>query len=462
MFRWWADGEHPSDCLCKQECYLTGYFVPAEELCRLYHFQGEKTMSMIADVPVKDLVKTYGTPLVVYDAGALRSRLKEFTENFQSDRFNTGILYASKAFSCKAVLKLANEYGLYVDAVSCGEIHTALAAGYDPAKIVFHGNNKTADDLQYALTKGVGTIVVDNLMEAQLLDQMIRGTDHTIHTLVRVNPGISAHTHHYIVTGHVDSKFGISLLNESELVDTIRILKDNPNISFDGFHSHIGSQIFEKQAFVEEIRKLFETAADFREKYGISCNTMDFGGGFAAVYTEEDHPIPIKEVCDTILSTCTEEEDRLHTGIQKVLIEPGRSIVAEAGYNLYTVGFLKKTPNRSYVFVDGGMSDNIRPALYQAKYDAYIDGKETEPVKETMTVAGKCCESGDILIEAIDLPEVKSGDILVMKTCGAYGYAMASHYNKLPLPAVVFAEDGNHRTVIRRETFEHMIALEED
>ena len=289
---------------------------------------------------------------------------------------------------------------------------------------------------------------------------LIQETAGSVHTLLRVNPGIEAHTHKYIVTAHVDSKFGISLLNEDEIVETIRILEAQDGITFDGIHSHIGSQIFDRQAFAEEIRKLFTFAEHMKETYEIGIHTVNLGGGFAVRYTAADAPIPIDEVSRFIIEEC-ERENRNHHGlIQRVLIEPGRSIVGEAGVTIYSVGSIKKTPNRRYAFVDGGMSDNIRPALYQAEYDAFVDGKE-EGASLDYTIAGKCCESGDILIQSIPLPEMEPGDLLVLKTTGAYGYSMASHYNKLPLPAVVFVKNGTARVVIRRETYEHMISLED-
>ncbi|MBP3853396.1 MAG: diaminopimelate decarboxylase, partial [Erysipelotrichaceae bacterium] len=272
-------------------------------------------------------------------------------------------------------------------------------------------------------------------------------------------PGIEAHTHEYIVTAHVDSKFGVAMAQKEQLEQTIRYLEESEEILFDGFHAHIGSQIFDKQAFIEEIKKLFGFVSELKEQ-GISIQTLNLGGGFAAKYTEEDAPIPLKEVCQTILDTCKQEKEKYGVSVSRILIEPGRSIVAEAGYTIYTIGDRKQTPNKQYVFVDGGMADNIRPALYQAKYDCVIDGKENPQETTATTVAGKCCESGDILIESIELPACESGDLLVMKTTGAYGYSMASHYNKNCLPAVVFVEDGQAETVIRRETYEDLIRLE--
>jgi len=419
-------------------------------------------MATIGGTSVQQLAKEYGTPLYVYDEDHLRMMLDTYQKAFQTSAFETGVLYASKAFSCKAMIRLIQEYGFYLDVVSAGELVTAKQADYDCSKVFFHGNNKTPEELALARDCGVGTIVVDNQTEAERIKEVYQDSPYKVHALLRVNPGIEAHTHKYIVTAHVDSKFGISFLNEEELVATIKVLQEADNVCFDGIHAHIGSQIFDKQAFREEIAKLFAYAGHLKETYGIEINTINLGGGFAVRYTDADAPIPIKDVCEAILSACEEENQKLNGQIKRVCIEPGRSIVAEAGYTIYTVGTLKKTPNRNYIFVDGGMADNIRPALYQAEYDAFLDGKETMKGEVEYTVAGKCCESGDILIQKITLPKAEPGDLLVMKTTGAYGYSMASHYNKLLLPAVVFSGSGKTRTVIRRETYEHLLSLEED
>ena len=417
-------------------------------------------MAEIGGVSIRPLAEKYGTPLYVYDEGRIRGILNSYQEHFKSGEFETGVLYASKAFSCKAIIRLISEYGMYLDAVSGGEIYTASEAGYDMSKIFFHGNNKTPQEIEYALQKQVGTFVVDNQQEAELLKELSQDADYEVHALLRVNPGVEAHTHNYIVTAHVDSKFGISFLNEDEIVKAIETIQSCPHVVFDGCHAHIGSKIFDRKAFGEEIRKLFEYAKHMKDAYGFEISTINIGGGFAARYTASDAPIPTDEVCRFILDTCSEENEKNGLNIRRILIEPGRSIVAEAGYTIYTAGGIKTTPNRHYVFVDGGMSDNIRPALYQAEYEAFVDGKENEPAETEYTVAGKCCESGDILIQKIPLPDMKRGDLIVMKTTGAYGYSMASHYNKLPLPAVVFVKDGTDRLVIQRETFEHMTALE--
>lgn len=419
-------------------------------------------MLEIGGVPCDQLAQKYGTPLFVYDEGKLRKRLADYAKLFQSDTLETGVLYASKAFNCKAILRLVKEYGLNLDVVSGGELYTAKAVDFDMSKVYFHGNNKSIDELKMAIEYGVGTIIVDNLMEAQLLHEMSQDIDHVIHVLLRVNPGIDAHTHKYIVTAHIDSKFGISLLQEKELVQVIRTFDQDEHLVFDGLHAHIGSQIFDKNAFVAEIEKMFGFIKHLEDTYAIELNTLDLGGGFAATYTEEDSPVPLDEVCETILTHCEKQNKELGLKIHKILIEPGRSIVAEAGSTLYTVGFTKQTPNKNYVFVDGGMADNIRPALYQAKYHADIANKMDAPKDVVYTIAGKACESGDILIEDEPLPKCEPNDLLITYTTGAYGYAMASRYNKLPLPGVVFVHNGKVREVIKRESYEHLIDLETD
>lgn len=416
-------------------------------------------MSGISGVKEQDLIRQYGSPLFVYDEHELRQKLQTFTSCFRSETFATWVLYASKAFSCKAMISLAAEYGCGLDVVSGGELYTALKTGFDPSKIWFHGNNKTPAEIRMALDAKIGTFVVDNEMEAEEILAQIRDRDTETDVLLRINPGIEAHTHQYIVTAHVDSKFGFSLLEKDVIFNTAEKLQASGKVHVRGIHAHIGSQIFDKQAYVELIRRMFSFAKELHDR-GISLTDINLGGGFGAYYTPEDHPVPVKEVCETILQTCEEENERAGGFIRQILIEPGRSIVAEAGYTLYTVGYLKQTPNKTYAFVDGGMSDNIRPALYQAKYDAYLAGKENLPAETDYTIAGKCCESGDILIESIPLPKAEKGDILVMKTTGAYGYSMASHYNKLPFPAVVFVNEGKSRTVIERESYEHMTELE--
>ena len=293
-------------------------------------------MSEIGGMNIQKLVETHGTPLVVYDEGILRDKLASFTDYFKSDSFETTVIYASKAFNCKAMISLIHEYGCSLDVVSGGELYTAYKAGYDCSKIFFHGNNKTPAEIKMALDFGVGTFIIDNEMEAAELVQQIQGTDRTVNVLLRVNPGIEAHTHEYIVTAHVDSKFGIAMLDEEEIVNVIKMLDGCDNITYEGLHAHIGSQIFDKAAYAELVRKMFAFAAKLKSEYGIDGKSINLGGGFAALYTDQDHPIPIDEVCAEILNTCEEENQKIGNQIRRICIEPGDEVlVPDPGYVSY-------------------------------------------------------------------------------------------------------------------------------
>ena len=410
----------------------------------------------IGQVEVKEIVEKYGSPVYAYDQGMMEFQLKSFKEGLKNDDFDVDVIYASKAFNCLAMIQLVDHMDCCLDVVSGGELFTAYKAGFDLSKVYFHGNNKSISELEMAIKLGVGTIVLDNVQEAKVLARLAKAGQ--THILLRINPGVEAHTHQYIVTADIDSKFGISIENKEEIKELVSIISENPHLFFDGFHAHIGSQIFDQEAFVAEI----ETVCQFIHEIDIPVKTLNLGGGFAAYYTSEDHPIPIDQVCAIILNTCKKEKEKYGLSFSKICIEPGRSIVGQAGYTIYKVGFMKKTKHKNYIFVDGGMSDNIRPALYQAKYDCLIDGKEENEKTTHYKVAGKCCESGDVLIEDAYLPEVETDDLLVVFTTGAYGYSMASHYNKaLGLP-VVFCKNGNMQLVIERESYEDLIRLEKD
>ncbi|WP_416327717.1 diaminopimelate decarboxylase [[Eubacterium] hominis] len=421
-----------------------------------------KNVLEISGVSVEQLAATCKTPLYVYDENKIRQQLSMYHELFRSNDFETEVLYASKAFSCKAMVELVKAYGLSLDVVSGGELYTAKQVGFPMERVYFHGNNKSYEELEMAVHYGVGTIIVDNDMECEALVQIMKNVGTSIKTMIRVNPGVEAHTHKYIMTAYVDSKFGISILRKKEIADMILTLTSIPNITFEGFHSHIGSQIFDKEAYVAEITKLCEFMEDMQKEYNILCNALNLGGGFAAYYTSDDQPIPLHEVCKTILDTCRIQKDTHNLTFHRVLIEPGRSIVAEAGSTLYRIGYQKVTENKKYLFVDGGMSDNIRPALYQADYACDIANRMNEEKTEKVTVAGKCCESGDILVEDVMLPAAKQNDLLILYTTGAYGYSMASNYNKLGKPAVVFVKDGVVREVIKRESYQDMCAMDCD
>lgn len=415
---------------------------------------------LISQVPVRELAQKCGTPLYIYDQPALEKRMNEFVSSFKSSQFNTAVIFASKAFSCLAIDKLCEKHGLCLDVVSGGELFTAKKAGFNMENVYLHGNNKSQAELEMAINYGVGTIIVDNLMEASLLSSLAGQAKQPIHTLLRINPGIDAHTHKYIQTAYVDSKFGISILRKEEIKQLIQTLSAAENIVFDGFHAHIGSQIFEENAFMAEISKVCAFVREFEDETGIQIRTLDFGGGFGVHYTDADAPIPIDEICKKIITKTEEERNALNLSFDLVCIEPGRSIVAEAGYQLYTIGFLKETQNKKYVFIDGGMTDNIRPALYQADYDFDVATNIDADKSETVTIAGKCCESGDLLGENIALQPCSTGDLLLVHSTGAYGYTMASHYNKLPFAGVAFVDHGKIRWAIKPESYEELISRE--
>ena len=408
----------------------------------------------IQNVDLMYLKEKYGTPLYIYDEKHIKDNMDGFLKYFHSSKFKTEILYASKAFSVKEIYRIAKEKGMNLDCVSLGELYTAKSVDFDFSKIYFHGNNKSYEEIEYAVKNNIGIIVVDNLMELELLDSICAKLNKTQEIIIRVNVGVSAHTHKFIVTAHVDSKFGV-LYGSDDYKKMIEICNNSEFVKFRGFHSHIGSQIFDLEAFRAALVKLITYAKDYKEKL-----ILNIGGGFGVHYTNEDSPIPFNKVSEILIKTCEEELAKENIEIEKLAIEPGRSIVAEAGYTLYTIGFTKKTPNKEYYFIDGGMTDNIRPALYQAKYDCDIVGKENETRNHKVTIAGKCCESGDLIIEDYNLPEAKTGDLLITYTTGAYGYSMSSNYNKALTPAVVFVEDGKDKLVSRRQTLDELIERE--
>ena len=415
----------------------------------------------IGGVDAAALARKLGTPLMVYDEGALRKRMADYLTAFRHPALETRVIYAGKAFLCRAMAELVKEEGASLDVVSGGELYCALSAGFPAERIVFHGNNKTVAELTAALEAGVGTVVVDNLPECRCLARLAEERRQTVSVLLRVNPGVEAHTHKYIVTAHLDSKFGVAVGRKEELYAVAAAAAESRYLQFQGFHAHIGSQIFDRDAFVAEIGQLAILAQE-AEGRGYPVSTFDLGGGFAARYTDADAPIPVEEVCRTILNACLREKEARGLSLRTVCIEPGRSIAGEAGTTLYTVGWQKETETKHYLFVDGGMADNIRPALYQAEYDCDGAEKLGQEKTRTYTVAGKCCESGDILIEGAKLPPMETGDILAVYTTGAYCYSMASNYNHLGRPAVVFARDGRARVVLRREEPQDLLALETD
>ena len=411
----------------------------------------------ISGVGVSELKAQYGTPLYVYDENMLVKQCRTFINNFKSSKFNTEVLYASKAFSCLEVLRIASREGLGVDVVSLGEIHTAYKAGYDMKRAYFHGNNKTREELQYALEVGVGTIVIDNDYEYEMINEIVRESGNTVDVLLRINTGIDAHTHEYIKTAKDDSKFGYSVYDET-IYDLIADINNQSNLNFVGFHSHIGSQIFEKTSFFEAVKVVMEFTKKVQERLGLTISVLNLGGGFGVYYTEEDRPFELAEFLREYIEVVERESDNFGLDLTKVVIEPGRSLTCNAGSTLYSVGGVKKTfAGREYVFVDGGMADNPRYALYKAKYEAMLANKMNEEADTTYTVAGKCCESGDMLVMDAKLPKAEQGDLLLVSSTGAYNYSMSSNYNRLPKLPVVFVKDGTSRLVVKGETLEDLI-----
>ena len=411
----------------------------------------------ISGVGVRELKVQYGTPLYVYDENMLVNQCRTFISNFKSSRFKTEVLYASKAFSCLEVLRIASREGLGVDVVSLGEIHTAYKAGYDMRRAYFHGNNKTREELQYALEVGAGTIVVDNDYEYEMINEIVRESGNTVDVLLRINTGIDAHTHEYIKTAKDDSKFGYSVYDET-IYDLIADINNQSNLNFVGFHSHIGSQIFEKTSFFEAVKVVMEFTKKVQERLDLTISVLNLGGGFGVYYTEEDRPFELAEFLREYIEVVERESDNFGLDLTKVVIEPGRSLTCNAGSTLYSVGGVKKTfAGREYVFVDGGMADNPRYALYKAKYEAILANKMNEEADTTYTVAGKCCESGDMLVMDAKLPKAEQGDLLLVSSTGAYNYSMSSNYNRLPKLPVVFVKDGTSRLVVKGETLEDLI-----
>lgn len=411
----------------------------------------------IGGVDTTDIVNEFGTPVYVYDVSLIRERARGFKQTFDQLGIKAQVAYASKAFSTIAMIQLAEEEGLSLDVVSGGELYTAIAAEFPVERIHFHGNNKSREELEMALDYQIGCIVVDNFYELELLDTICAERKQEVSILLRVTPGIEAHTHDYILTGQEDSKFGFDLQNGQAAAALQQAIK-SPYLDLLGVHCHIGSQIFETTGFLLAARKIFSKLHDWKEEYSFESKVLNLGGGFGIRYTSEDEPIPASQYVKEIIEEVKKQAEELSMTMPEIWIEPGRSLVGDAGTTLYKIGSKKDVPNvRKYLAVDGGMSDNIRPALYEAKYEAILANKPLQPVEETVSIAGKCCESGDMLIWDLPLPKTDSDDILAVFCTGAYGYSMANNYNRIPRPPVVFVENGKAVLVVRRETFEDII-----
>lgn len=411
----------------------------------------------IDDVKATDLAKEYGTPLYVMSEGHMRKQFNTLKTQMIDKYENALPLFASKSFSCIAIYKLAKEYGVGIDCVSAGEISIALKAGFDPLMIYFHGNNKLPSEIEYALKNGVVHFVIDNFYEIEQIEKIASQLNVQVKGLVRITPGVYAGGHDYIRVGAKDTKFGFSS-HDNTYLKAIKKVIDAPHIDFEGIHCHVGSQIEDIQAYVLAMNKFVDIAYEIYDIFGIVINELNAGGGFGIQYTKSDRPLEFGYVVSTIMDIIEKGFAKRNLKRPKVLVEPGRYCVGNAGITLYTVGSYKNIPDiRDYISVDGGMTDNIRSALYQAKYDAIIANKAGQEPDHLVTVAGKNCESGDILIRDIMLADPQPGDILANFSTGAYHYTMSSNYNQLPKPAVVFTYQGKSRLVIRRQTFDDLV-----
>ncbi len=416
----------------------------------------------IGGIDTVDLAAEYGTPLYVMDEDLIREHCRSFKQSIDKYYGGRGLVcYASKAFCCKEMCRVMMDEGIGLDVVSEGELYTALSVGFPMDKICFHGNNKTDEELLLAVENNVGRIIVDNIFELERLNDIAKKKGIKANIMFRIKPGVDAHTHDFVKTGQIDSKFGFAL-ETGEAFEAVKKAVSLENIDLVGLHCHIGSQIFDIDPFVLASEIMINFISDIKTKLGHEIKELDLGGGFGIKYTEDDTPVPydryMEKVSVKVKELCAEKGIELPF----ILIEPGRSIAAPAGITLYTVGGVKHIPNiRTYVSIDGGMCDNPRYALYKSKYDAVVANKASKPKDTVVTIAGKCCESGDLIGEGMPLQEAVPGDIIAVLATGAYNYSMSSNYNRLRKPAVVFVKNGESRIAVKRETLDDIIRNDE-
>ena len=406
-----------------------------------------------------ELAAKYGTPIYVYSENDIIGRFEDLRKNFVEKYPNTRVAYAAKAFFPLAMAKLVSDCGMCVDVVSGGELYTAIRAGMDPENIEFNGNNKSLKELEMAVDYEIGRIIVDSLQEVALIEKICKEKGKVAKILFRVTPGVKSSSHDYIVTGKKDSKFGIPL-DDDIIMPQIKAAIDSEYIDLYGIHFHVGSQLFDNGSHLQATDIILNLIDKVKEVYDYDMKEINVGGGFGVTYVDEERK-SYSYFLDPIMEKIDNYYKEKGVARPNVVIEPGRSIAAEAGITLYTVGSIKTIPGiRTYVSVDGGMTDNIRPALYQAEYTGVIANKANEEKTETVTVCGKCCESGDILIHDLKVAKAEAGDIFAIFSTGAYGYTMASNYNKNTIPAVVFVKDGEDRLVVKPQTYEDLIRNE--
>ena len=412
----------------------------------------------IGGIDTISLAKEYGTPLYVMDEDVIRDNCRKFKESI--DKYYDGeglVCYASKVFCCRAMCKIAIEENIGLDVASEGELYTAISVGFPTDKICLHGNNKSDDELTFALSHGVGHIVVDNLYELERLNKIAEKLHKKANIMFRVKPGIDAHTHSFIQTGQIDSKFGLAL-ETGEAFEAVKTAISLENVNLRGLHCHIGSQIFEIEPFELAAKVMLNFIAKIKNELDYEISELDLGGGFGIKYVENDNPPDYEEYMKRVSAVVNSECESLGIKRPFIMIEPGRSIAGPAGITLYTAGAVKEIPDvRTYVSVNGGMVDNPRYILYQAEYEALVANKANEEKTEVITLAGRCCESGDLIGENMPIQKVESGDIIAVLATGAYNYSMSSNYNRLPKPAVVMVKGGKTRVAVKRETLEDII-----
>lgn len=404
-----------------------------------------------------ELAKKYGTPLYVMSYQDIVSRIEEIKKDFIAPYPGNRMAYASKAFCSLGMFAILKKAGVGIDVVSGGELFAAKKAGFPPEHVEFNGNNKLPSEIDMAVEYGVGRIILDGLQEVSLIEEACKKFEKKMNIMIRITPGVAASTHDYIVTGKKDSKFGIPL-DEDVFLPVVKQVIDSPYLNFKGLHMHIGSQLFEKDAYLEALNVLMDWAAKIKEQFNVDVEEVNFGGGFGATYVAEERK-PYRFFLDPMMELLKKRSQEIGIPCPAAVIEPGRSIVAEAGVTLYTIGQMKDIRGlRKYVSIDGGMGDNIRVALYQAKYDGVIANRAEETCDEKVTVCGKCCESGDIILTDFMVPHTtQMGDILATYSTGAYGYSMASNYNNNPIPGVVLVKDGQSDWLVKPQTYEQII-----
>ena len=418
----------------------------------------EKGHLAVSGVDTVELAKEYGTPLYVMDEAMIRSACRRFKKSIDEFYGGAGLVcYASKAFSCKEIYRIVDSEGVGADVVSGGELYTAASVGFPMDKVCFHGNNKTDEELELAVEKKVGRIIVDNVYELERLDKLAEKKGVTANIMFRIKPGIDAHTHNFVKTGQIDSKFGFAL-ETGEAFEAVKKAIALKNVHLIGLHCHIGSQIFDIEPFVHAAEVMLGFIAKIKNELSFEVKELNLGGGFGIKYTNEDKPCAFEKYMECVSVKVKEICAEKGIKLPFILIEPGRSIAAPAGLTLYTVGGIKEIPNiRTYVSIDGGMCDNPRYALYKSEYDIEVANKAGEEKTEKITLAGKCCESGDLIGENMPVQHVEVGDTIAVLATGAYNYSMSSNYNRLCKPAVVMVKDGKSRVIVKRETLEDII-----